>query len=77
MTTLGNVSMSPETIPALAAIFGSLVGALGSSISTSIPRGIRIGAICLQERSSISSSRIPISSPRARASWWTHWIRRA
>ena len=38
MTTLGNVSMSPETIPALAAIFGSLVGALGSSISTSIPQ---------------------------------------
>jgi hypothetical protein len=34
MTTLGNVSMSPGRITALAAIFGSLVGALGSSVST-------------------------------------------
>jgi hypothetical protein len=31
---LGDVSMSPGTITALAAIFGSLVGALGSSVST-------------------------------------------
>jgi hypothetical protein len=34
MTELGDVSMSPGSITALAAIFGSLVGALGSSIST-------------------------------------------
>jgi hypothetical protein len=32
--TPGRISMSPETITALAAILGSLVGALGSSIST-------------------------------------------
>jgi hypothetical protein len=34
MTMLGNVSMSPGTITALAAIFGLPVGALGSSITT-------------------------------------------
>ena len=34
MTMLGNVCMSPGTITPLAAIFGSLVGALGSSVST-------------------------------------------
>ena len=32
--TPGRISMNSETITALAAIFGSLVGALGSSIST-------------------------------------------
>jgi len=31
---LANLSTSPGTMTALAAIFGSLVGALGSSIST-------------------------------------------
>jgi hypothetical protein len=34
MTPVGVLSMSPGTITALAAIFGSLVGALGSSLST-------------------------------------------
>jgi hypothetical protein len=34
MTAFGDALMSPGSITALAAIFGSLVGALGSSIST-------------------------------------------
>jgi hypothetical protein len=68
---VADFSMSPGSITALAAIFGSLVGALGSSVSTWITQRHQDRRSLLAKKIFIARSCIRTLSVRARGSWWT------